>query len=99
MEQESAWFVEGDYVDHDGVRHVRPYHSTLSSKCKPAWVHRQLLEVYTTTFDCFSPAHYALAFAHGHIHANGKSVTDAYVVQRNDILSHTFHRHELPVLR
>jgi tRNA pseudouridine synthase 9 len=77
---------------------VEPYDFTFESFAKGRWIGKSIYDVFITEFRDRSNAYYALVIDSGKIKVNGKDVTRDYIIQNGDVLSHSVHRHEPPVL-
>ena len=82
----------------DGLIRVLPYHFTHSTWAKRRWVGLSLEQVYLREFLEYPPAYYRAAILAGKITVDHKQITSDYRVKEGDLLLHSLHRHEPPVL-
>merc|ERR1711892_19121 len=92
-----AKFEETDTYFENDLRKVRPYHFTFTTHAKGRWVGDSLSDVFAREFRAMEPSDYSRCIEEGLIRVNDKKSSIDYRVQNNDFISHTVHRHELPV--
>lgn len=90
-------FVETSYYVENGLRKVYPYPFTFSTYCKGRWVGQKLVDIVSKEFRTYSVDRYRQNIDNGQIKVNGKNVSVDYVLDHNDYISNTIHRHEVPV--
>eukprot|EP00088_Acartia_fossae_P033673 TRINITY_DN3449_c0_g1_i4.p1 TRINITY_DN3449_c0_g1~~TRINITY_DN3449_c0_g1_i4.p1 ORF type:complete len:635 (+),score=125.16 TRINITY_DN3449_c0_g1_i4:124-2028(+) len=78
-------------------RKVRPYYFTFVAHAKGRWVGRSLWDVFSKEFRAIPKDLFQTFVDKGFIKVNKETVSSDYKVQNNDFISHTVHRHELPV--
>ena len=76
------------------IRVVHPYPYTFASFCKKRWIHRTVLDVYTSEFGSYPENYYIAAITQGRILVSGERVGLDYRIKEHDVLTHTVHRHE-----
>ncbi|XP_050529421.1 pseudouridylate synthase RPUSD2-like [Daktulosphaira vitifoliae] len=92
-------YNETSYYFENGLRKVYPYYYTFTTHTKGRWVGRTLLEVFGKEFRAHSTEEYEHHIQKGSLTINNEQVTPDYVLQHNDLLSNTVHRHEVPVTK
>ena len=92
-----AKFEETETYFQGGLRRVRPYYFTFTTHAKGRWVGEKLSEVFAREFRALEPAEYERCIEQGLVRVNNTSSQLDYRIQNNDFISHTVHRHELPV--
>jgi len=92
-----AKFDETETYFENGLRKVRPYHFTFTTHAKGRWVGDKLSDVFAREFRAMEPGAYSRCIEEGLIRVNDKVSSIDYRIQNNDFISHTVHRHELPV--
>ena len=92
-----AKYEETETYFENGLRKVRPYHFTFTTHAKGRWVGSKLSDVFAREFRAMEPGDYTRCIEEGLIRVNDKISSIDYRVQNNDFISHTVHRHELPV--
>jgi tRNA pseudouridine synthase 9 len=80
------------------LRFVEPYDFTFESFAKGRWIGKEIYDVFVSEFRDRSNAYYAKAIDEGRIKVNNQSVQRDYKVKHGDIIQHSVHRHEPPVL-
>eukprot|EP00092_Neocalanus_flemingeri_P099282 GFUD01126659.1.p1 GENE.GFUD01126659.1~~GFUD01126659.1.p1 ORF type:complete len:546 (-),score=157.75 GFUD01126659.1:32-1669(-) len=90
-------YEETETYFENGLRKVRPYHFTFTTHAKGRWVGDKLFDVFAREFRAMEPKEYARCIEAGMVRVNDKASSVDYRVQNNDFISHTVHRHELPV--
>jgi len=81
-----------------GLRWVEPYHHAFETHAKGRWVGREILDVFAVEFRSETREAYGAAIEQGRLIVNGKRVTASTILQHNDLISNTAHRHEPPVI-
>jgi 23S rRNA-/tRNA-specific pseudouridylate synthase len=76
------------------VRWIQPYFYTFTTHAKARWVGRTVLDIYTTEFGSYPRDYYEAAIRQGRIQVCNATVDPSYIIQNQDVLSHTVHRHE-----
>jgi len=92
-----AKYEETEYYFENSLRKVHPYHFTFTTHAKGRWVGDQLYDVFSREFRAMEPKEYVRCIEAGLVRVNDKACSVDYRVQHNDFISHTVHRHELPV--
>jgi RluA family pseudouridine synthase len=77
---------------------VEPYDFTFESFAKGRWIGKDIYHVFVSEFRDRSNAYYAKAIDEGRITVSGQLVKRDYKVKHGDIIQHSVHRHEPPVL-
>lgn len=90
-------FAETSYYAENGLRKVYPYPFTFSTYCKGRWVGKKLVDIVSKEFRAYTVERYRQNIDAGQIKVNGKNVSVDYVLDHNDYISNTIHRHEVPV--
>ncbi|XP_063708142.1 pseudouridylate synthase RPUSD2-like [Culicoides brevitarsis] len=91
-------FDETSYYFENGLRKVYPYFFTFTTFTKGRWVGENIMDVFTREFRAYPIEKYNKTIQDGKLTVNDKKVTEDYILQHNDFLSNTVHRHELPVV-
>lgn len=88
-----------EYYKENGLRKVYPYWFGWQTFVKERWFGRTLLDLFTTEF-CRSTVQQSVQslIDSGKIRVNGQIKPCDYKLKNGDKLTHTKHRHELPVL-
>lgn len=88
-----------EYYFENGLRKVYPYYFGWNTTAKERWFNRTLLDIYTTEFSraTFNQSVKNLILS-GKIRCNGQIKPLDYKIKNGDRISHTKHRHEIPVL-
>ncbi|KAI9719889.1 MAG: hypothetical protein M1828_006019 [Chrysothrix sp. TS-e1954] len=87
------------YHYSDGLRRVQPYHYTYKTYCKERWRGRPILEIFEDEFRDRPVEYYKRTLESGGFAINGKTIySPATIVSNGDLISHTVHRHEPPVI-
>ena len=81
----------------NGLRYLEPYEYVFNAHVKGRWVRRTLLEVFTKEFIAFPAEYYKTAIESGKITVNGKTVATDYILDHNDLITHTTTCQENPV--
>ncbi|KAL5111911.1 RNA pseudouridylate synthase domain-containing protein 2 [Taenia crassiceps] len=77
---------------------VVPYHYIFMAFCKRRWVGRPLLDVLDKEFNFDEMDVIVQRISSGQIKVNGDKVSTDYILKDSDLLEHSVHRHELPIL-
>ncbi|CDS35764.1 ribosomal pseudouridine synthase [Echinococcus multilocularis] len=77
---------------------VVPYHYVFMAFCKRRWVSCRLLDVLDKEFNFDAMDVIVQRILSGQIRINGDKVPVDYTLQDSDLLEHSVHRHELPIL-
>ncbi|XP_042194074.1 RNA pseudouridylate synthase domain-containing protein 2 [Callorhinchus milii] len=88
---ETRSYLEG------GLRKVEPYYFDFCSHCKGRWVGQSLLHVFSNEFRAEPIEYYHQAAAAGRIRLNEQPADLSTILQNNDFMRNTVHRHEPPV--
>lgn len=90
---------EAEYVVKDGMRCVLPYFYKQTVSVKERWFGRTLQGVFLNEFSV-SPNYFDKALKRGDIYVNDFTGEESrnHVLTRNDVIHHTIHRHEPPVV-
>uniref|UniRef100_UPI00358E71F6 pseudouridylate synthase RPUSD2-like n=1 Tax=Myxine glutinosa TaxID=7769 RepID=UPI00358E71F6 len=91
-------FVETEYFFENGLRKVRPYYYDFVTHCKGRWIGKTLREVFQHEFLAESISYYEAAAEGGRLSLNGGRADMETVLQDNDLIRNTVHRHEPPVM-
>ncbi|KAK8809862.1 hypothetical protein WA158_000805 [Blastocystis sp. Blastoise] len=86
------------YTFKDGKRYVEPYVYHHETFCKQRWLGKTLLDVYSSEFAAYSRDYYEEAINAGRITVNGEAVRPDYILKNSDLIRHSVHRHEPPVI-
>ena len=81
-----------------GLRHVRPYTHSFTACAKARWYGQTLVQLYTNEFVAYDAAYYRHAIATGRIRVHGRAVALEHRIANGDVITHSTHRHEPPVL-
>lgn len=92
-----AKYDETETYFENGLRKVRPYYFTFTTHAKGRWVGDKLSDVFAREFRAMEPKDYLRCIEEGLIKVNDKKSSIDYQIENNDFISHTVHRHELPV--
>ena len=92
-----AKYEETETYFQDGLRRVRPYYFTFTTHAKGRWVGETLSEVFAREFRALEPAEFGRCVEEGLVRVNNTTSRLDYRIENNDFISHTVHRHELPV--
>ena len=92
-----AKYDETETYFEAGLRKVRPYYFTFTTHAKGRWCGDKLSDVFAREFRALDPEEYKRCIEEGLVKVNDEQSSVDYVVQNNDFISHTVHRHELPV--
>ena len=92
-----AKYDETETYFENGLRKVRPYYFTFTTHAKGRWVGDKLSNVFAREFRAMEPKDYLRCIEEGLIKVNDKKSSIDYQIENNDFISHTVHRHELPV--
>uniref|UniRef100_A0A8C4QBZ0 Pseudouridylate synthase RPUSD2 n=1 Tax=Eptatretus burgeri TaxID=7764 RepID=A0A8C4QBZ0_EPTBU len=91
-------FVETEYFFENGLRKVHPYYYDFVTYCKGRWIGKTLREVFRDEFRAEPISYYEAAAGAGRLTLNGGPASMDTVLQDNDLIRNTVHRHEPPVL-
>ncbi|KAH9885167.1 pseudouridine synthase [Xylariomycetidae sp. FL2044] len=86
------------YYLENGLRRVAPYHYTYNTWCKERWRGRQILDIFESEFRDRPLEYYKNAIETGKVCVNGKAVSPSHLLKNGELVSHTIHRHEPPVV-
>lgn len=89
--------IEPEFFFVDGKRHVKPYLFTYKTFCKERWLRRPLIDIFHSEFVDRSKEYYSKAIMNGLIRVNGNTVSEAYILRDNDLITHNIERYEPPV--
>ena len=93
-----AKYEETETYFEKGLRRVRPYYFTFTTHAKGRWCGDKLSDVFAREFRALDAEEYKRCIEAGLVKVNDAVSSVDYVVQSNDFISHTVHRHELPVI-
>jgi len=90
------------YVRSGGLRRVEPYYDTMrnivTEKIKPVGVGMTLVDYLSSRFTGTPRRVFPLMCRTGQLVVNLGRVGEDYLLQEGDVITHTVHRHEIPVL-
>ncbi|KAI0019274.1 pseudouridine synthase [Xylariomycetidae sp. FL0641] len=86
------------YTFGGGLRRVAPYYYTYNTWVKGRWRGRTIREVFESEFRDRPMKYYQDAMEGGMIRVNGQQISPDYVLTNGELVSHTVHRHEPPVM-
>ena len=92
-----AKYDETETFFQGGLRRVRPYYFTFTTHAKGRWVGERLCQVFAREFRALQEGEYSRCIELGLVKVNNQPCDLEYRIQNNDLISHTVHRHELPV--
>jgi hypothetical protein len=95
----SEMLKQTDYYFENGLRKVYPYQYDWHTFVKERWFGRTLLDIYTTEFfRATASLSVKNLIETGKIRVNGQIKSVDYVLKNGDKITHTKHRHEIPVI-
>ncbi|XP_014788872.1 pseudouridylate synthase RPUSD2 isoform X1 [Octopus bimaculoides] len=89
---------ETEYYFENNLRKVYPYYYTFNSHVKGRWKGRTLMDVFVKEFHVVSEQSLIDDMKNGLLLVNNKPTVGDYQLKFNDVISHTIHRHENPVV-
>ncbi|GAB1600102.1 RNA pseudouridylate synthase domain-containing protein 2-like [Argonauta hians] len=89
---------ETEYYFENNLRKTYPYYYTFRSHVKGRWKGRTLLDVFVKEFHVVSDETLIDDMKNGLLLVNNKPTSGDHVLSFNDVISHTIHRHENPVV-
>jgi tRNA pseudouridine32 synthase / 2,5-diamino-6-(5-phospho-D-ribitylamino)-pyrimidin-4(3H)-one deaminase len=98
-DEDLAVASETDYFISNGLRYVVPYTFQYRMSCKARWRGRRVLDVFNAELSKKNePNYWRDEFLGRRVVVNGKAAEFGDVWRHNDLVLHSVHRHESPVL-
>ncbi|KAI7896933.1 uncharacterized protein EV154DRAFT_491277 [Mucor mucedo] len=86
-----------EYYFENGLRKVKPYNFSFLFYAKVRMYGATVLNTFLREYRGRTEGYYRYAIDKGMITVNGRPTTPDTILQHNDLIAHTVHRHEPPV--
>lgn len=91
--------MDSDYLHCNGIQYCLPYFYSWIVPVKERWIGNELQTIFRNEFSMYSLTYLYTSIEQGTVLINYKRTVPSYILRSNDILIHTGHRHEVPILQ